>query len=59
MKTVMNPYWHELDSTGRGCAKSCPACLWVEQFEATGDTRSALDLTAEELNARFEDHFGS
>jgi hypothetical protein len=38
--------------------------LTVEHFEATGDTRRSPikerpDLTAEELNARFEDHFGS
>jgi hypothetical protein len=56
---MKNPYDHELDGTGRRCAKSCPACLWVEQVKATGDTRRSPitdrpELTAEELNARFE-----
>ena len=36
---MKNPYWHELSSTGGSCAKSCPACLWAEHFEATGDSR--------------------
>jgi hypothetical protein len=51
MKKV-NPYCHELSSTGGSCAKSCPACLWAEHFEATGDSRrnpitDRPDLTAE------------
>ncbi len=36
-KKIVNPYWHELSSTGGSCAKSCPACLWAGQFQATGD----------------------
>jgi hypothetical protein len=63
MKNV-NPYCHELSSAGGSCAKSCPALLWAEHFEATGDSRrnpirDRPDLTAEELNARFEKRFGS
>jgi hypothetical protein len=61
-KKIVNPYWHELSSTGGSCAKSCPACLWAGQFQATGDTRKSPitkrpDLTAEERNARFEKRF--
>jgi hypothetical protein len=56
---MKNPYDHELDGTGSRCAKSCPACIWVERFKATGDTRRSPiterpDLTAEELSARWE-----
>jgi hypothetical protein len=61
--TMKNPYEHKLNGAGEACAESCPACLWAEHFEATGDSqRSSItdrpDLTAEELNARFERLFG-
>jgi hypothetical protein len=64
MKKVEDPYDHELDSTGSRCAESCLACLWVEHFDGTGDSKISpipvrADLTAEELNARFEKCFGS
>jgi hypothetical protein len=63
-KKTVNPYEHRLRSTGNACAESCPACLRAEHFEATGDSRRSPitdrpDLTAEELNARFEKRFGS
>jgi len=52
-KVEKPPYDHELDSTESRCAKSCPACLWLEQFEATGDTRPSPISERPDLTAHY------
>jgi hypothetical protein len=60
---MKNPYEHKLSETGGNCAEDCPACIGAEQFRVTGSIQKSpipqrKDLTAEELNAKFERLFG-
>jgi hypothetical protein len=60
---MKNPYEHKLSETGGNCAEDCPACIGAEQFRVAGSIQKSpipqrKDLTAEELNAKFERLFG-
>jgi hypothetical protein len=33
MAILLSPYEHELHWSGNRCAKDCPACRWVREWE--------------------------
>ena len=49
---AVNPYCHELNSEGTGCANDCPACMFIELNFLDIELRSRYSEPVDEFERR-------